>query len=78
MACPLGVEMLGLAHPWPAYRLGLAVGAKPTRSGAHFVRCIGDQAADGTSAGTGQLVGRGNGFQQLLQLLFGQIGVQRA
>ena len=78
MARTLGVEMLGLAQAWPAYRLGFAVGAQPTRPGAHLVRCVSDQAADSTGARTGQLVGRGKHSQQQVQLLFRQIRVQRA
>jgi hypothetical protein len=78
MAGALGVEMFGFAQARLAYRAGLAVGDEAPWAGAHLIGRVGDQAADGTRAGTGQLSGGGEGQQQQVELLFGQIRVRGA
>ncbi len=78
MAGALGVARLGFAQAGAAWRCGLAVGDEALGPGAHFVGGIGEQAADGSGARTGQVVGGGEGSEQQVQFLLGQIGVARA
>jgi len=75
VARPLSTKVLGLAQARLADRFGFTGPAEGTRSRAHFIGRVGDQATDSACAGTGQLVRRGERCEQLMQLLLGEVRV---
>ena len=77
MARMEGVKMLRLAQPWSAQGRAFAMGANALWAGAHFVRRLRDQPANGAGTRARQMAHRGEGQQQQMQLFFGEIGMER-
>jgi len=71
MARMEGVKMLRLAQPWSAQGRAFAMGANALWAGAHFVRRLRDQPANGAGTRARQMAHRGEGQQQHMQLFFG-------